>query len=490
MNVTVIPNGPCNCPPGRPPKPPAPSSGNIVHYDDNVTDFITASPDMGVILRTETKVAKFHKGDLVRDLVYVDKSMKLQTITGVLSAVLCKVEDRKNPPGNCPPPPCAPDIIRPAVLVLDVSTEYDAAVFKIPISSIRDFATDEVDPADVRVWDIDFISDTQVIFYSKFEPKIVYWNGKELDFTETRGNVEDATRYLIVIDSMRSENVLTVLGTGGAIVTRAVKGIAPELHETFTMDVVLNKVNNLIVNYFNSVTNDSNVTIPQKELYVNLLEHCHGVDSIEVVDKDDNPIWAYDMESIIPLSIGMNSFSYQEIAKQSGDVLMLHAPMLLYLAYRMNKDGYKLLINGFPIEIPMDDTAVWMNPMVASNVLVYDGSDERNHACVCNDTITLTRYDGTCGVSFILSNKDGDKIPSNTYMIAAARSLTDDNTNDSISALMIDATYESDLMSAAVYVGYTTDEITEDSNKNIAYDMIAPTFGSVTLKINVITKAD
>ena len=490
MNVTVVPNGPCGCPPGRPPKPPVPN-GDIVHYEDNVTDFITASPDMGVVLRTESgKVTKLHKGSLVRDLVYVDKSMQLQTITGVLSAVLCKIDEPKNPVGNCPPPPCAPEVIRPVILVLDVSTEYDAVVFKIPISSIRDFFSDEIDPSDIRVWDIDFISDTQVIFYSKFEPKIVRWNDSEVEFSETRGNVEGATRYLITINSVRAENVLTVIGTGGAIVTRSVVGIPPEVHDTFTTNVVLTKVNELIKNYFNVTANDSGVTIPQKELYVNILSHCHGVEDILITDKDDNPVWVYGPDDIIPFSLGMNSFSYQEIAKQSGDVLMIHAPMLLYLIRRMVADGYKLWVNGFNVifDLPTDD--VWNAPMVASNVLVYGGSDERNAACVCNDTITLTRYDGTCGVSFILSNKDGDKMPAGTDMITAARDISEEDMNGKISALSIVEARDDDLITTALYVGYTTEEITEDSDRQIAYDVIAPDFGSVTLKVRVITKTE
>ena len=490
MNVTVVPNGPCGCPPGRPPKPPVPN-GDIVHYEDNVTDFITASPDMGVVLRTESgKVTKLHKGSLVRDLVYVDKSMQLQTITGVLSAVLCKIDEPKKPVWSCPPPPCAPEVIRPAILVLDVSTEYDAAVFKIPISSIRDFFSDEIDPSDIRVWDIDFISDTQVIFYSKFEPKIVRWNDSEVEFSESRGNVEGATRYLITINSVRAENVLTVIGTGGAIVTRSVVGIPPEVYDTFTTNVVLTKVNELIKNYFNVTANDSGVTIPQKELYVNILSHCHGVEDILITDKDDNPVWVYGPDDIIPFSLEMNSFSYQEIAKQSGDVLMMHAPMLLYLIRRMVADGYKLWVNGFNIifDLPTDD--VWNTPMVASNVLVYGGSDERNAACVCNDTITLTRYDGTCGVSFILSNKDGDKMPAGTDMITAARDTSEEDLNGKISALSIIEARDDDLITTALYVGYTTEEITEDSDRQIAYDVIAPDFGSVTLKVRVITKTE
>src|SRR5699024_4927963 len=119
--------------------------------------------------------------------------------------------------------------------------------------------------------------------------------------------------YLITINSVRAENVLTVIGTGGAIVTRSVVGIPPEIHDTFTTDVVLTKVNELIKNYFNVTANDSGVTIPQKELYVNILSHCHGVEDILITDKDDNPIWVYGPDDIIPFSLGMNSFSYQEI---------------------------------------------------------------------------------------------------------------------------------------------------------------------------------
>ena len=60
MNVTIIPNDP-GCKPVKPGCPVPPANG-IAGYDDTVTDFITASPDMGVVLRTDTKVAKLHKG--------------------------------------------------------------------------------------------------------------------------------------------------------------------------------------------------------------------------------------------------------------------------------------------------------------------------------------------------------------------------------------------------------------------------------------------
>ena len=490
MNVTIVPNGPCGCPPGKPPKPPVPN-GDIAHYEDNVTDFITASPDMGIVLRTEAgKVTKLHKGDLVKDLVYVDKSMQLQTITGVLSAVLCKIDEPKKPVGSCPPPPCIPDVIRPVMLVLDVSTEYDASVFKIPISSIRDFESDEIDPKDVRIWDIDFITDTQVIFYSKFKPQIVRWNGEDVEFTETRGNVENATRYLITVSSMMADNVLTVIGTGGAIVTRSVRGIAPEIHDTFSIDVVLNKVNELIKNYYNVTANDSGVTIPQKELYVNTLTHCHGVKSIDLVDSDGNVVYDYTVDEIMPLSLGMNSFSYQEIAKVSGDVLMIQAPVLLYLMREIAANGYQFRVNGFDIDLSVPVDSVWMNQLVASNVLVYDGSDPRNHAKVCNDEIILTRYDGTCGVSFILSDQGGERLPDTATFITAVRNVDEDGSVTKPTSMCIDAATDDDMLTTAVYVGYTTDEITEDSTKKIIYDIIAPNYGSVSMKITVNTKAE
>ena len=156
----------------------------------------------------------------------------------------------------------------------------------------------------------------------------------------------------------------------------------------------------------------------------------------------------------------------------------------------MVADGYKLWVNGFNIEFELPADDVWNAPMVASNVLVYGGSDERNRACVCNDMITLTRYDGTCGVSFILSNQDGEKMPAATNMITAARESTEENPNGVISALSIVAAQDNDLITTAVYVGYTSEEITEDSDRTIDYDIIAPEFGSVTLKIRVITKAE
>ena len=164
--------------------------------------------------------------------------------------------------------------------------------------------------------------------------------------------------------------------------------------------------------------------------------------------------------------------------------------MLLYLIRRMVADGYKLWVNGFNVafDLPTDD--VWNTPMVASNVLVYGGSDERNAACVCNDTITLTRYDGTCGVSFILSNKDGDKMPAGTDMITAARDVSEEDPNGKISALSIVEARDDDLITTALYVGYPPEEITEDSDRQIAYDVIGPVFGSVTLKVRVIPKAD
>ena len=495
MNVTIIPNDP-GCKPVKPGCPVPPANG-IAGYDDTVTDFITASPDMGVVLRTDTKVAKLHKGDLVQNLVYVDKSMQLQTITGVLTKVLCKVvapQKPSIPDGACPPPPhchpCAPEMIQPAVLVLDVSTEYDASVFKIPISSIRDFESDEIDPKDVRIWDIDFITDTQVIFYSKFEPQIVRWNGEDVEFTETRGNVENATRYLITVNSMMAENVLTVIGTGGAIVTRSVKGIAPEIHDTFSIDVVLNKVNELIKNYYNVTANDSGVTIPQKELYVNILTHCHGVKSIDLVDSDGNIVYDYTVDEIMPLSLGMNSFSYQEIAKVSGDLLMIQAPVLLYLMREIAANGYQFRVNGFDIDLSVPVDSVWMNQLVASNVLVYDGSDPRNHAKVCNNEIILTRYDGTCGVSFILSDQGGERLPDTATFITAVRNVDEEGSVTKPTSMCIDAATDDDMLTTAVYVGYTTDEITEDSTKKIIYDIIAPSYGSVSMKITVNTKVE
>ena len=56
--------------------------------------------------------------------------------------------------------------------------------------------------------------------------------------------------------------------------------------------------------------------------------------------------------------------------------------------------------------------------------------------------------------------------------------------------MCIDAATDDDMLTTAVYVGYTTDEITEDSTKKIIYDIIAPSYGSVSMKITVNTKAE
>ena len=289
---------------------------------------------------------------------------------------------------------------------------------------------------------------------------------------------------------MMADNVLTVIGTGGAIVTRSVKGIAPEIHDTFSIDVVLNKVNELIKNYYNVTANDSGVTIPQKELYVNTLTHCHGVKSIDLVDSDGNVIYDYTVDEIMPLSLGMNSFSYQEIAKVSGDVLMIQAPVLLYLMREIAANGYQFRVNGFDIDLSVPVDSVWMNQLVASNVLVYDGTDPRNHARVCNNEIILTRYDGTCGVSFILSDQGGERLPDTATFITAVRNVNEDGSVTKPTSMCIDAATDDDMLTTAVYVGYTTNEITEDSTKKIIYDIIAPSYGSVSMKITVNTKVE
>ena len=131
-----------------------------------------------------------------------------------------------------------------------------------------------------------------------------------------------------------------------------------------------------------------------------------------------------------------------------------------------------------------------MNQLVASNVLVYDGSDPRNHARVCNDEIVLTRYDGTCGVSFILSDQGGERLPDTATFITAVRNVDEDDNVTKPTSMCIDAATDDDMLTTAVYVGYTTDEITEDSTKKIIYDIIAPSYGSVSMKITVNTKAE
>ena len=81
-------------------------------------------------------------------------------------------------------------------------------------------------------------------------------------------------------------------------------------------------------------------------------------------------------------------------------------------------------------------------------------------------------------------------MPAGTDMITAARDVSEEDPNGKISALSIVEARDDDLITTALYVGYTTEEITEDSDRQIAYDVIAPDFGSVTLKIRVITKVD
>lgn len=503
MNVNigwVNPDDNCQwCPPT--PGCPTPDSENAI-YGTNTTEFITASPDVGIVLRTDEKAAKVKCGDFVHDLVYVDKAMRLQTISGVLVTVLCKVVKPQPPvkpgakkPGCCPPPipPQPMDLILPSVLVIDQSTEYDAKIVHIPIDAVRDFKADPVAPEDVRVWDVDFITDTQVAFYSKFEPVTVKWNGEVVEFTTMRGNVEGAKRYMITVNSMERLNYLTVVGTGNAIVNRSVAGIAPDVMDTFSADAVLAKVTAIVDTYWNQSENTT-INLPVPTLYIPVLDHCYDINTIDL-SFPEGYLWRYERGDVFSLNLGRETYSYQSFFTMSDDKLLVSAPFLLYVMYLMESHSVKMIVNGFDIDLPFERGVLWneQNPVASINAFLDGNYDERDHCHIVNGGLCITRYDRTGGLAFTINdNPTGARLDPGLLLMEVCRESTGDDDKNAwaarVAGMALGETLDDPMKSWVIFPDYSADPVTEPSFAKYMYDIILPKVGFDILPITVDTK--
>lgn len=503
MNVNVSVKNSC---PVCKPEPPAPPKKPLAGYDDASTEFVVARPDMGVVLRTEKKALKAHCGDLIKDLVYADKNMKLQTITGVLSNVLCRVEMK--PTAKMPPMMDAPNIIRgthanscccppdhpmggriiPAVIVVDTSAQYGSSVVQVPIEAIRDFTADEVDPDCVYAWDFDFMQDNEVVFYAKFEPKMVLWNGKEVTVFETRGNIAGAKRYGFYVDDINQDNSIVIIGEGNAVVSNMVRGYEP----------VVEQINSVaLAEQVKALADEleKDPTYRGEKTMIHLLSGCYGLGEVMVgIGKDPAMLpmptvtvkTAVDGEIVWPLDNGMDTATIDEDHNLSFNVALLQ-----YLAYMNTTVGAKLTINGFDIPLPeLPDVA--KDTLKFTNYMLVNDTDENDRACPCTkDEIHLTRYDQTCGISYLLTDSKGEKIPAETATIIGVRTpvtFSNGKSTSFISYLAVTKTATDEMKSDDIVLDKYDSEVKMEYTTERMIDAIIPGKGMGTFKFVTHTK--
>lgn len=503
MNVNVSVNN--SCPSCNKPEPPAPPKKPLAGYDDASTEFVVARPDMGIVLRTENKALKVHCGDLIKDLTYADKNLKLQTVTGVLSNVLCRVEMR---PTGVQPPFDAPNIIRstkamdncccpphhpmggriiPAVIVLDLSSQYGSSVINVPIEAIRDFTADEIDPDDIRVWDFDFMTDTQVVFYSKFKPKMVLWNGKEVDVVKARGNVEGAQRYGIDVDTIYDENSIVVIGGGSVIVSTTVRGYAPTT-ATITPDDLKEAIST-VETALKNATYDGTVGM------IKLLENCYGLDEVQIALGEDATPVAMDKVSIKPNPINDEGEVVVPIVSIDGQHNLYVNPVVFqYLVYMNASIGVKFVINGFNIEFPTLYDAD-NEPLKLTNFMLVYETSENDSACPCKDgEIHLTRYDRTCGLSYLIVDDKSEKVPAGSTNIIGVRNDTQferrDENAQTLDCLVLTRVVNDPMKSGEIVDNYSTDPVVTENTSSRMIDVVIPGKGSTSIKFVTHTKKE
>lgn len=111
----------------------------------------TAIANVGVVLKFEDEsTILINEGDLVTNLVYKQGKNEV-TVTGTARVICARTVNYNSGPTECPPEPYLFNYIKPTMIIIDSSDEYNAQINRINISdivSVESVAEPSDEPAD------------------------------------------------------------------------------------------------------------------------------------------------------------------------------------------------------------------------------------------------------------------------------------------------------------------------------------------------------
>ena len=414
---------------------------------------------------TSTKTLVIREGDRVTNLSYISYTGKMCTVTGDVKVIRFNASSRQVTP-ECVHDTTSDFSKRVAVtdLVIDCSDPYNSDIRVVPISSIRDFESDDLGE-DMVISDAKLVSDNQIAFISTVDPVAVVWNGEVVLPKQEDPNVPV---YTATVTTMKNQNTLVVLNIDNRCRLN-IPGISPTcVLGSELSSSISTTANAFIKKYFNKFTDNLDVEVPDEEFYVTVAE---GVTPVEEITIGDT---TYRAGSSVLLNIGTGSRVNKEAFKIVDKKLMI-SPFILILQSD-SYGGVIVNVNGFELSCT---TGMTQEPLEVSNPEVTGGEENcENSLSVEDGVIYHTRQDGTAGIRVSL-NGSNDNIAGTNVLVKSTPDLEDSTIEYAIIAL--DETYvnlpESDLE------GYVSTEKTYTVDHKIAS---IKGYGSTTVEVTTV----
>lgn len=344
---------------------------------------------------TTTKTMVIREGDRVSNLTYLSAGNgKLETITGDVKVIRFNATSRQVTP-ECIHSTESDFAARVAAtdLVVDCSDVYSSDIRVIPITSIRNFESDDL--GEMVVSDAKLISDSEVSFIATSTPVAAIWNGDTVIPTQEDPNIPV---YTATITTMQKMNTLIVIDADNRC-KLSVPGVVPVVTLGSELEsAITTSVNAFIEKYINKVTDNINVEVPDDEFYVTVATGVTDTDTVSVGDE------TYKSDASILLNIGTGSRVNKEAFKIVDRKLMI-SPLILILQSD-NYGNVDITVNGFTMSCL---TGMTQEDLTIGKVEVIGGAENAENTVVVDESsIIHTRQDGSAGIKVELTGSNDD----------------------------------------------------------------------------------
>ena len=351
---------------------------------------------------TSTKTMIIREGDRVTNLSYITNGGKVETITGDVKVIKFTASSRQTQQ-ECVHNVTSDFAARVSVtdLVVDCSDVYKSDIRVIPVSSIRGFESDDL--GEMIISDVKIISLSEVSFVSSVPPVAAIWNGESYMPTQEDPNVPV---YTVTVNTMKKMNTLIVLDADNRC-KLSIPGIEPEVVIGSELTSTLNSsVENFISTYFNKVSDNLDVEVPDEEFYITVAKNVTDTDKITIGDIE------YVAGTSIMLNIGNGSRVNKEAFKFEDNTLKV-SPFVMIL----QSDEYgsvDIYVNDFTLSCL---TGMTQERLSISGVEAIGGKPSCDNVVVMEDeTINHIRQDGSAGVKVSLDGSNDD-ITGKTFLV-------------------------------------------------------------------------
>ena len=413
-----------------------------------------------------TKTLKVQEGDFLEGISYLENGT-IKTVSGVVKVIKYSVKTQSSQQTTLCAHDTASDFAKrviPTYIIMDCSREYDSDVISIPVSSIRDFTSNDL--GEMVVSNVRVIDSTTVAFLCTTTPVAVVWNGESCLPTQ---DDPDVGVYTIRVTTMKSRNTMIVLDTTNSSNT-AVYGVKPaEVESTQISAGYTATISTLTNNFYNKYENQD-VEIEDAIYYVAVATGVGDTDTVTVCGD------AFTSDQPIKLSIGKNAFINKPAFKVEDGTLYLAAPLLTILADSTGR--LEIEVNGFSV-VAYVNFSSGASTITLEGASVYGGLPGYNNTAELltltdgTQKVILNRQDGTAAAGWLI-HVNGTPVAENTLLLTRK-----EYSDGSPTAYGFTQAIGTDEITDATYNYYLNGAIVEPKSRSIEYKVVDPLNGFV-----------